>query len=88
MHWQFDYTKGAKKQINKLTPQVQERISNELTKVCNLGNPRLRGKCLKGKLSGLWRYKVGDYRVICDIKDSELIVLVIEAGHRREIYKN
>lgn len=50
-------------------------------------NPRLTGKALQGKLSGLWRYRVGDFRLLCRIEDNELIILVIEIGHRKEIYK-
>jgi mRNA interferase RelE/StbE len=50
-------------------------------------NPRLTGKALQGDLKGLWRYRVGDYRLIAQIKDAELLILVIELGHRKGIYK-
>jgi mRNA interferase RelE/StbE len=50
-------------------------------------NPRLSGKALQGDLKGLWRYRVGNYRLIAQIKDNELIILVIEIGHRKEVYK-
>lgn len=50
-------------------------------------NPRARGKGLVGNYRGLWRYRVGDYRVLCDIRDDALIVIGIDVGHRKEIYK-
>ena len=52
----------------------------------NCENPRLHGKGLVENKSGQWRYRIGDYRVICEIQDKEIIVLVLEVGHRREIY--
>lgn len=50
-------------------------------------NPREHGKALKGNLKNQWRYRVGDYRILCDIMDDKLIILVLTAGHRREVYK-
>ncbi|MBR2462237.1 MAG: type II toxin-antitoxin system RelE/ParE family toxin [Spirochaetaceae bacterium] len=52
-----------------------------------LDDPRSRGHALTGELSGLWRYHVGDWRIICKIKDTELIILVVDLGHRRSIYR-
>ncbi|MGF3084332.1 type II toxin-antitoxin system RelE family toxin, partial [Streptococcus pyogenes] len=52
-----------------------------------LNNPRQFGKALTGQYKGLWRYRVGNYRVICDIVDNEMIILALEVGHRKEIYK-
>ncbi|MEI6745635.1 MAG: type II toxin-antitoxin system RelE/ParE family toxin [Methylococcaceae bacterium] len=49
-------------------------------------NPRLQGLALQGDLKGLWRYRVGDYRLVCQINDGELIVLVVEIGHRSVVY--
>ncbi|NOS87711.1 MAG: type II toxin-antitoxin system RelE/ParE family toxin [Methylococcaceae bacterium] len=51
----------------------------------NMANPRLTGKALQGEFKGLWRYRVGDYRVICQIKDKELLILVIDTAHRKNI---
>ncbi|MDD5267428.1 MAG: type II toxin-antitoxin system RelE/ParE family toxin [Methylococcales bacterium] len=53
----------------------------------NLDNPRAIGKALQGNLKGLWRYRVGDYCLVCQIFNSELIVMVLEIGHRKDIYK-
>jgi mRNA interferase RelE/StbE len=50
-------------------------------------DPRKSGKGLRANLSGLWRYRVGDYRVICSIEDHELVVLALQIGHRRDVYK-
>ena len=50
-------------------------------------NPRLHGKALQGKYKSLWRYRVGDYRIIANIEDEKLIILLLEIGHRKEIYK-
>lgn len=49
-------------------------------------NPRLHGKALTGDLKGLWRYRIGDYRLLADINDFELVIIAIDIGHRREIY--
>jgi mRNA interferase RelE/StbE len=53
----------------------------------NLDNPRHLGKALQGNLQGYWRYRVGDYRILCEIIDSQMIIYTIEIGHRREIYR-
>jgi mRNA interferase RelE/StbE len=55
--------------------------------VATLDDPRQTGKALKGPLGDLWRYRVGDYRIICDIQDRVLIVLVLQIGNRREVYR-
>lgn len=76
------------RQFKKLPPSVQSSIVAYLKKnVEETTDPRACGKGLSGKLSGLWRYRVGDYRVICAIEESRLIVLALEVGHRRMIYK-
>jgi mRNA interferase RelE/StbE len=60
---------------------MDERISGER-------NPRDTGKALTGNLLGaFWRYRVGDFRIICDIQDAKLCVLVVQIGHRREVYR-
>lgn len=66
---------------------MQKRIVSFLQdRIQPADNPRNTGKALQSNLSGLWRYRVGDYRLLCKIEDGELIVLVIEIGHRREVY--
>lgn len=55
--------------------------------IYNTDNPRVYGKALDGNLRGLWRYRIWDYRIICEIQDEKLIVLALEIGHRKDIYK-
>ena len=62
------------------------RIAKYLAEVEKLRDPRLRGKALSSNLSGLWRYRVGDWRVLCRIEDGRLIVLVVQIGHRSSVY--
>ncbi len=52
-----------------------------------MANPRSSGKALHGEFKGLWRYRIGNYRVICQIKDKELIILAVDLAHRKDIYK-
>ena len=57
-----------------------------LAEVAEVGDPHVRGKALVGDKQGLWRYRIGDYRVICKLEDCRLVILVLSVGHRREIY--
>lgn len=77
----------AKKKFLKLDKTVQLQIKNFIFRLQDLQDPRSTGKALKGSLSGLWRYRVGDYRLICDIEDQKILITVLRVGHRREIYK-
>jgi mRNA interferase RelE/StbE len=85
--WQIRFSKTADKALRKLDRAVAAKILNELEEVSKLNNPRSRGKGLKHNLSRLWRYRVGDYRIICDIEDEVLVVLVVDVSHRRNAYK-
>ncbi len=88
MMYKLTYSKNALKQFSKLDRQTQILLQKWLKK--NLENcidPRLHGKPLTADRSGQWRYRIGKYRVIADILDQELIILVLEVGHRREIYE-
>lgn len=76
----------AKKQLKQLDKTIQKRIVKFLYELAKLDDPRDRGKMLVGNLLAFWRYRVGDYRLICRIHDNELEILVVEIGHRREIY--
>jgi mRNA interferase RelE/StbE len=87
--WQIKLTTTARKDLDKLDRQVALRITKFLReRISTLNNPRSTGKALTGAVFGTyWRYRVGDYRVICDIQDGELCVLVIEIGNRKEVYE-
>lgn len=89
MAWTISYTATAKKQLRKLDKLTARRILDFMDeRVAGAQNPRDTGKALTGPLLGtFWRYRVGDYRIICDIQDGKLCVLVIEIGHRRDVYR-
>lgn len=72
--------------MRKLDRHVARRIRDYLAEVASLEDPRSRGKALTGNFAGFWRYRVGDYRVICHIESDILLVLVVDVGHRKEIY--
>jgi mRNA interferase RelE/StbE len=87
--WIIKYTESSSKQLKKLDQQTALRVLNYMDeRVAVLANPRSLGKNLKGpKMGEYWRYRVGDIRVICNIVDGQLTVLVIEIGNRREVYR-
>ena len=89
MAWTIEYTTSVRKSVRAFHPTVQKRIRKILSvRVALHENPRELGVALAGHaLGGYWRYRVGDYRIICDIQDQRLVVLVVEIGHRREIYR-
>ena len=75
------------KAMRKLDKGVAARVFDELDEIAKLEDPRSRGKALTGNLAGVWRYRVGDYRILCDINDGRLVILVVDVAHRREVYK-
>ena len=89
MAWTIELTDDAIRQLQKMGRPNAKRIRDYLhERVAVLDNPRLLGGALKGSEFGhLWRYRVGDYRILCQLRDGELIVLVVEIGHRREVYR-
>jgi mRNA interferase RelE/StbE len=85
--WLIKFDQRATKELKKLDQVAQKRIIAYLKKqVAVQNNPRLFGKSLTGDKQGLWRYRVGDYRIICDLLDEEVTVLVIKVGHRQSVY--
>ncbi|MBC2596104.1 type II toxin-antitoxin system RelE/ParE family toxin [Ruficoccus amylovorans] len=87
MRWKYHIDKRAISDLEKLGTPAAERIFSYLEKrMATDTDPRRFGKPLKGGLKGLWRYRVGDYRIISQIKDDEMMVLIIKVGHRRNIY--
>ena len=87
MVWKIDFTRRAEKALSKIDTTSAKRILKELNIVSQIDNPRSKGRALKGELTGYWRYRVGNYRVICDIMDSELLILAVDLGDRRDIYE-
>jgi mRNA interferase RelE/StbE len=87
MAWKIEFDPAAIKELEKLDKTVERRIVKFLReRVANLDDPRQIGGSLQGTKSGLWKYRVGDYRVICSLEHDRLVVLVLQVGHRREVY--
>jgi len=85
--WHIEFDDSARKALRKLDQQTQKKILSYLdTKIKNASDPTEFGKPLIGNLSGLWRYRVGDYRIICRIIKNEITILVLDVGHRKNIY--
>ena len=88
MAWRIDLTETASKQLSKLDKVEAKRITTFLRqRLSALDNPRSTGKALTGSLGDLWCYRVGDHRIICEIQDGVLCVLVVKIGNRRDVYR-
>jgi mRNA interferase RelE/StbE len=86
--WRIEITRTATKQITKLDQQPQKSILRFLReRLAGAENPRQWGRALQGEKRGLWRYRVGDYRLICDIQDQKITILALELGHRKDVYR-
>lgn len=86
--WRLEFSKKVDKQLSKMDAGVRRVIVSWLLKnIDGCEDPRVHGKGLTANRSGAWRYRVGDYRVLCEIQEDKLVVLAIEVGHRREVYK-
>ena len=89
MPWIIKYTESAQRQLKKLDKSAALRVLDYMDeRIGILADPRSAGKNLVGpRMGSYWRYRVGDLRVICDIQDQTIVILVIEIGHRREVYR-
>jgi len=89
MAWAIELSPGARRDLKQLDRQHAHRILKFLSeRVTCLDDPRSIGRPMQGQqLGGLWRYRVGEYRVICSIEIERFVVLVVEVGRRREIYR-
>ena len=87
MAWRIEFTDRALRQMKALDPQMKRQVFRYLQeRIVGDEDPRRFGKALTGDLLGLWRYRVGDHRVVCQLKDAELLVLVLKVAHRRSVY--
>lgn len=86
-HYRIVYSRDFQKIFLKLDPSVQKLLASWIKRHLENGDPRSQGKALTGDKKGLWRYRISDYRLIVEIRERELIVLVLTFGHRREIYR-
>jgi mRNA interferase RelE/StbE len=85
--WTIEFDKKASKEFKSLDKSDQKQIDKFLLKLIKGPNPRQYGQALKGSLKPFWRYRIGDYRLICNIEDEVLTVLVLRVKHRKEVYK-
>jgi len=87
--WKIELDPKAERDLSRLDRQVATRIARFLSqRVANLDDPRSIGDALQEpKLGGLWRYRVGDYRIVCNIQDQRLVILALRIAHRREVYR-
>lgn len=82
----IEYSMMALKQLKKIDRVWQKEILKEMDRIANLKNPRECGKLLKGNLLGIWRYRVGSFRILCDIQDDKILITVLRIAHRKEVY--
>ena len=89
MAWKVEFSEGAKKSLSRLDKQVATRILRFLTeRVAVADDPRSLGDALVGSTFGeFWKYRVGDWRLVCSIQDDRVVVYVLKIGNRREVYK-
>ena len=78
----------ARKEFLKLDKPIQKQIQTFIIKLQGLEDPRSSGKALVGNLAGRWRYRIGDYRLVCEIDDEKIIITILRIGHRKNIYDN
>jgi len=86
LNWTIEFDPTAQKSLRRIDRAWQRRIVAYLDEIAQLPDPRVRGKALSGNLTGLWRYRVGDYRIVCQHRDQHMTVYVVKIGHRREVY--
>ncbi len=85
--WRVEFDRDAARDLRKLGVQAQRDILRYLReRIATESDPRRFGHALTGNLKGLWRYRVGDYRIVASIEDNRFVVLVVTVGHRREVY--
>lgn len=82
------YNEKAKKKLKKIDVSARKKLKSWIEhNLEGCDNPRLHGKALTGKFGDLWRYRVGNYRILAKIHDNEVLIVIVDAGHRREIYR-
>ena len=88
MKYQVSYEKRAIKSLSKLDKSQQTMLLAWIEKnLVNTDNPKKYGKALKGNLKEYWRYRIGDYRILADINDGQIEIIIFNVGHRKDIYK-
>ena len=87
MSWNINVSTQVSKYLKKIDKGIQQQIVKGIDRLRQLEDPRKSGKALQGGYAGFWRYRFGDYRVICEIQDETVTILVIKVGHRKEVYE-
>lgn len=88
MKYELRTVKSFDKNFKSLDRTTQKLIKNWIcNNLLDCENPRLKGKPLVGNFKGIWRYRIGSYRMLCKIEDEKLIIFALSVGHRRDIYK-
>ena len=88
MKYHVEYSKRADKSFAKMDKHIAKSIIDWIeNNLEGCENPRLHGKSLVGNYSGKWRYRVGDYRIIADIQDDRILILILDVEHRSKIYR-
>lgn len=89
MPWKIEYAEGVAKSLLAIDRHQARRIKKYLDeRIATADDPRALGHGLSSNLAGLWRYRVGDYRIIAEIQDRNFVVLALRIGHRKEVYDN
>jgi len=89
MRYNVEFSRAAKRELKKFDRSTAAFILAWIGKnLVGCENPRIKGKGLSGNLSGKWRYRIGDYRIIANISDETVTILVLEIAHRREVYND
>ena len=88
MGWRVEFDRRAKRELDELDRSAQDRIVRFLReRIAVSEDPRRLGEALRGEKAAFWKYRVGDYRLVRDIQDARVVVLVLAVGHRREVYR-
>jgi mRNA interferase RelE/StbE len=86
--WRVEFDRAADRDLRKLGSEAERLITRYLReRIATADDPRRFGHALTGDLKGLWRYRVGNYRIVATIEDGRFVVLVVAIGHRREVYR-
>ncbi len=86
MSWSIEYTTSSRRQLKRLDPGIARQILSYMGEIAR-GDPHARGKALTGNWTGYWRYRSGDYRIICILRNEQLVIEVVKAGHRSSVYE-
>lgn len=89
MAWEIEYNPEALKDLRRLDHAIQREILDYMERrISRAEDPRQFGKPLRGSRFGLWRYRLRDYRIVCELRDKRLVVLVVSIGHRSTVYED